>query len=395
MSVEHFAALICAWLASYFINSTLMLGAAWFLTRRLSSRFDTVSELIWRLALCLPVITAIAQRLNPLSSAQVVSISSFRFTPPAMTVSAVPTYLWVVVAAIWIAGAAIGLLQLGWLQRSLRRAISRRSSIDAARSTALRQLGGLGMTRVSIVEGLSVPLALANEICLPAWVVNGMDADEYRAVVAHELAHVRRRDAIWRPLAAAATRIFFFQPFNWLASERLRELSECICDAEAIAATKSTLPLASALEAVAVRNSRHVARLSLVPAMDAGRSFTLKRVARILASSASRPVKTSRWLVAAVIAVGGAGVLLAPRVTLPDIAFLRYTINAQDPAGHFTLTVERGRVVGATIGGRLLPPAQVVQDGGAVKIIDPITGVFSLRLTASGGIHWDPRKRGS
>jgi hypothetical protein len=189
------------------------------------------------------------------------------------------------------------------------------------------------------------------------------------------------------------TRSFFFQPLNWLAGERLRELSECICDVEAIEATKATLPLACALAAVAVRNSQRAAHLSLVPAMDAGKSFTLERVARILGSPRVTPARIPRWVGILAVAFGVAAVLFAPRVTLPDIAFLRYTINAQDPAGRFTLTVDRGRVVGATISGRALIASQVVQTGREVKIIDPATGGFSLDLTPSGGIHWNARKR--
>jgi beta-lactamase regulating signal transducer with metallopeptidase domain len=394
MSVEHFAALICAWLASYFVRSTLLLGTAWVVTRPLSSRFDRLAEIIWRLALGLPVLSAIGELL-PHSAARLMGAPPLEFTPPAMTVAAVSSSVWLIVAALWIAGASLGVVRLGLLQRSLRRAIAHRSPVDAGRAIALEGQRGPSSTQISVVDGLSVPLALTNEICLPLWVVERMDRDEYRAVVAHELAHVRRRDAVWRPLTSLVTRIFFFQPLNWLAGERLRELSECICDADAIAATKSTLALATALEAVAVRNARRERHLSLAPAMDAGKSFTLRRVLRILSSSGDGPIQIPRSITALAGAVGVAAAMLAPSVTLPAIAFLRYTINAQDPAGRFTLTVERGRVVGATISGRIISPRQVRQDGPAVKIAEPARGVFSLTLTPAGGIRWDARRRGT
>lgn len=394
MSVEHFAALICAWLASYFVRSTLLLGTAWVVTRPLSSRFDRLAEIIWRLALGVPVLSAIGELL-PYSAARLVGTSALEFTPPAMTVAAVSSSVWLIVAALWIAGASLGVVRLGLLHRSLRRAIAHRSPVDAGRAITLKGLRGPSSTQISVVDGLSVPLALTNEICLPLWVMERMDKEEYCAVVAHELAHVRRHDAVWRPLTSLVTRIFFFQPLNWLASERLCELSECICDADAIAATKSTLALATALEAVAVRNARRERHLSLVPAMDAGKSLTLRRVLRILSSSGDRPIQIPRSITALAGAVGVAAAMLAPSVTLPAIAFLRYTINAQDPAGRFTLTVERGRVVGATISGRTISPRQVRQDGPAVKIADPATGVFSLTLTPAGGIRWDARRRGT
>ena len=84
-------------------------------------------------------------------------------------------------------------------------------------------------------------------------------------------------------------------------------------------------------------------------------------------------------------------VLFAPRVTLPSLAFLRYTINAEDPAGPFTVTVEKGHVVGATIAGRQLQSRQVRQNGASLELVDG-TNVLSLRMTSEGGIRWNARK---
>ena len=364
--------------------------------RRLSSRFDRVAEIVWRIALVLPVLTATAQHFGRIGAARVTSAASLDFVPAAMTVSAVPAWVWLGIALVWIAGALLGLTQLTLLFGSLRRVIKDREQLEPQRLIPLASLRGMSTTRISVVDGLAVPLALVNEICLPAWVVQSMNEDECRAVIAHELAHVNRRDAIWRPLAASITRVFFFQPLNWVATARLRELSECICDEEAVEAISSALPLATALNAVAQRNSRRARKLELVPAMDASRSLTLRRVARILTRShATQPRIAPRWAAALALVIGFAGVLFAPRMTLPEIAFQRYTINAEDPAGHFTVTVEKGRVVGATISGRGLEPHQFIQQGRSLRIIDRETGPFSLQLTQEGGIRWDARKRGS
>lgn len=392
MSPDWLAALVCASLASYLAHSTLLLGAAWILTRRLPPRFDRMAELAWRLALGLPVVTAVLGRLAP-ARATALNGSSLQYAPPAMTVAAVPIFVWYFIAVLWIAGAIVGITQLAMMYRSLRRTIARRTTIAPQQFGALASLRGMESTRLSVVADLSVPLALRNEICLPAWVVDGMDLDEYRAVIAHELAHVRRGDAIWRPLAAIVTRIFFVQPLNWVASARLRELSECICDEEAIEATESALPLASALEAVAVRNSRRSPHMVLVPAMDAGKSFTLKRVVRILSSSPRVRLRGSTaWLRTLGVAAVIVGAVVAPRLVVPATAFQRYTINAVDPAGHFTLTVERGRVVAGTLGGRSLAPAQVNQRGSLVTIVDRAGEPLSLRITPQGGISWKARK---
>jgi hypothetical protein len=225
--------------------------------------------------------------------------------------------------------------------------------------------------------------------------LNRMDAAQLRAVVAHELAHVQRGDAVWRPVAAGIARVFFFQPLNWIAASRLRELSECICDDEAIAATNSSIALASALEAVAARASRQSTRLVFAPAMGAGESLTLRRVARILSTTnvsvAGMPLSRAGQLGLAFVAAVIMG-LSAPRVTLPAIAFQRYTITAADGAGPFTLTLEKGRVVGATIAGRAVGAPQLVQQGTRVELVDGDASRLSVTLTPQGGIRWTSRR---
>src|SRR5256714_9215439 len=359
MSVEHVAALICAWLISYFAHSTLLIAATWVATRKIPSRFDRLSEVVWRLAFVLPVATALAQPFLGIPAGEVGS-AGLEYAPPAMTVTAVPSPLWLVVAAVWIAVAVAGLTQLWLLHRSLRRMLAGRGLLCGPRGDSITSIVGKSI-RVSVVDALPVPLALTTEICLPEWVAQRMEPDEFRAVVAHEVAHVKRRDAVWRRAAAIVCRVFFFQPLNWLTAARLRELSECICDEEAIGMTRSTLPLASALERVASRRLRTPAHLAVVPAMDAGQSFTVHRVMRILSTSelAQRHVGAGPRSALA-LAVSAVGFVVAPKISLPEIAFQPYTINAEDPAGRFTLTVDKGRVIGGTVGGGAPGPPPVL-----------------------------------
>jgi hypothetical protein len=394
MSAEHFAALVCAWLASYFIHSTLMLGGVWIGAKRLPPRFDRIAEWMWRVALVLPIVSSLAQQFfSPGVGSGPAFVGAIGYTPAPLTTSRVPSAWWISFAAIWVVGAAIGLAQLYWCHRTLRRQVERRMPIPRERRDFLA--GIAGAIPVTVVDELSIPFALNREICLPEWAIDRLSADELRAVVAHEVAHVRRRDAFWLTATSAIRRGFFFQPLNWLAVKKLRELSECICDDEALAATESPLPLATALERVATRAHRRRAHLALAPAMGAPISLTLRRVQRILAQphlarsrlAVGRLPLAASTLVAALLAI-----FFAPRVTLPSVAFFRYTITAEDPAGPFTVTLEKGRVVDATIGGRQLARRQVRQDGERLELVDH-AAVLSLRLTPEGGISWNPRKQ--
>src|SRR5438105_2404432 len=124
MSVEHAAALVCAWLATYFIHSTLLLVAAWATTRKLPSAFDGISELMWRVALGLPVLSATLQAAIPpataLGSARVAGLG---YAPAPLMASRVPAALWIGAVTIWVLGALLGLFQLYLSWRLLRRQI--------------------------------------------------------------------------------------------------------------------------------------------------------------------------------------------------------------------------------------------------------------------------------
>jgi beta-lactamase regulating signal transducer with metallopeptidase domain len=54
--------------------------------------------------------------------------------------------------------------------------------------------------------------------------------DRRRAVLLHELAHIRRRDLVGHALASIACAVYWFNPFVWVAARRLRVESELASD---------------------------------------------------------------------------------------------------------------------------------------------------------------------
>src|SRR5205085_541256 len=136
--------------------------------------------------------------------------------------------------------------------------------------------------RVAISESLRVPTVVGGEVILPTRALSELNELELESVLAHERAHVERADARWQWISALLEAVFFFQPLHRVASRRLKELAECLCDDEAILRTGSPVALVSALGIVASW-LRDGSRLPVtVPAMADRESLTLRRVRRAL-----------------------------------------------------------------------------------------------------------------
>ena len=146
------------------------------------------------------------------------------------------------------------LLGLGWLRGVLRAsepwndAAWQARVADMARHLRLSRTVGL-----RVVRHLSTPVTagwLKPVILVPASLVTGMPADLLAALLAHELAHVRRHDYLVNLLQHAAEVLLFFHPSIWWLSRRLRIERERIADQMAAALIGDPMPLARALHAL-------------------------------------------------------------------------------------------------------------------------------------------------
>jgi len=71
-------------------------------------------------------------------------------------------------------------------------------------------------------------------IVLPAALLAEADRPGLLAVMAHEIAHVRRKDLLWNWLPAIVHVLFFFCPFVWLANREWQLAQELACDDMAV-----------------------------------------------------------------------------------------------------------------------------------------------------------------
>jgi beta-lactamase regulating signal transducer with metallopeptidase domain len=111
---------------------------------------------------------------------------------------------------------------------------------------------------------------------LPLSALTGLSEAQLEAVIAHELAHIRRYDAFFNLFQIAVESILFYHPAVWWLSKRIRAERENCCDDAAIAVCGSPLEYAKALTMM------EQWRVSPAMAMAANRGSLSARVRRML-----------------------------------------------------------------------------------------------------------------
>ena len=175
-----------------------------------------------------------------------------------------------VVGIVWLVGVLVASVRLGvkfGVAVRLRRR-ARPVEDPAVIETCAALAHGMGLRRpppVLVHDDLAGPLLVGlgrPAIVLPAPVPAAMTED-LRRVLAHELAHLRRRDLGWNLLAAVVDVLFFFHPLVWLARRDYRLRQELACDAAALRATGAApAEYARTLIAVAARGAMPVMAFS-------------------------------------------------------------------------------------------------------------------------------------
>jgi hypothetical protein len=92
-------------------------------------------------------------------------------------------------------------------------------------------------------------------ILLPAAALIGLSEEQLRAVIAHELAHVRRWDFAVNLFQTLVETLLFYHPAIWWLNKRIRAEREICCDRIAVEACGNRLAYAHALLALAERKA--------------------------------------------------------------------------------------------------------------------------------------------
>jgi beta-lactamase regulating signal transducer with metallopeptidase domain len=155
--------------------------------------------------------------------------------------------------------------------------------------------------RLFATDGLQSPVAFgANEICLPTEVLNGFTGDHQQSLIAHETAHLERRDPPWFLAVELITALSAFQPLVFVVARAFRRDVELICDEAAVTKTGDRGAMIGALARLAAPFDASAA-LHAATAYDG--SPLVERAERIatLAPMAAPVRKRSGWVYAAAI----------------------------------------------------------------------------------------------
>jgi beta-lactamase regulating signal transducer with metallopeptidase domain len=132
-----------------------------------------------------------------------------------------------------------------------------------------------GKAHSPLTFGVMTPVIL-----LPFALVFQLSPAHLEAVIAHELAHVKRNDYLSNLLLSTLEVLFFFHPCYWWMSQTVKELRENAADELALKAGISATDLANALAEVLQFASQPPPELSL--AAGNKRNPTLLRIKRML-----------------------------------------------------------------------------------------------------------------
>ena len=211
-------------------------------------------------------------------------------------------------AVAWLAVATV---LLGWtLTRALRfRRWLARTSLPAPPElrNELTAIGHrLGLARLPAVHTTTARVSPMVywaggrvRLVVPTFLLARLDRQALRTVLAHELAHVRRRDHLVRWIEWLACSAFWWNPVAWWARRELRAAEEASCDALGVTALKCA-PRDYANSLLRVMETLSKPPTPATPAFATGvvrgrSSNSLERRLRILASGGSSD-NGPRWI---------------------------------------------------------------------------------------------------
>ena len=351
---------ISAFLATYFIHSTIFIVVILMALRSKKVQFDLLGEMLlkgafviglvtaglqtsglikipklseygWNVSLQQPVATESTVKNKKQNQAKHVNntAASTPVTPatpatteekpssPIQKTESNPAFWLKFLAWLWLSAAALLLAlkfrQVQLFKRTLgsRQPLTNPDIMDAF--AELKPKTGIKRpVALSYSECIDSPIVLSrHEIIMPADFALNHEKEHILAALAHELAHIKRADNLWLNFSLWLQSLLFFQPLNRLINDHIYQLAEQRSDALAARWTGDPRALAETLSAVAEQKVFH--SQILVPAMTSKKSNLLSRVENLILNSNKKTASASLFFSIALCALV---LMVSPAITI-------------------------------------------------------------------------------
>jgi TonB family protein len=181
--------------------------------------------------------------------------------PVRMAVALDHALPWILLA--WFAGVILFVCRLNvglLVARRMRSAGTTAAPVELQQifEALRRRLGverAVRLMHSALVQAPTVIGWLRPVVLIPASCLTGLSTMQIEAVLAHELAHIRRHDYLVSVLQSVIETLLFYHPAVWWVSKQVRRERECCCDEMAVAVGGDRLAYARALSLLEERRS--------------------------------------------------------------------------------------------------------------------------------------------
>jgi WD40 repeat protein/beta-lactamase regulating signal transducer with metallopeptidase domain len=285
---------------------------------------------------------------------------------------------------VWLAGSvaafAWAVVQVARFQRLLRHARPAPVALQEQARGLARKMGLRRCPDVYLLPGPLPPLVWASpgapRVFFPAGLLDRLDEQGRAALLAHELAHVCRRDHLVRWLELLVVGLYWWYPLVWWARRKLQACEEECCDAWVVGEMPARVYAGAILETVDFLAQAPPG----LPALASGLSRVHALKLRLTLIMEGRTPKRLTGL-------GRVGWLALAAVLLPLVPTLARAPRSS-PKAEAANTAESAPVPEQ-------PEESLTFTGAHTNLIGRNNEVFSLALSAdgemlaSGGGYWD------
>jgi hypothetical protein len=217
----------------------------------------------------------------------------------------------------WVAGVLVCSVRLtaGWWAAARLRSAGNRPAEYPWQETLerlMRRIGVRGSVELLVSSRVEAPAVigwLRPVVLMPLGALTGLPREHVEALLAHELAHVKRHDYLFNVAQSIAEALLFYHPAVWWVSGQIRAERELCCDDAAIAACGDVLTYARALTNFESNRPSHAGA-----ALTANGGSLRSRISRLL-----EPANPARDMLPGPVAGWALAILLAAGVTVTAV----------------------------------------------------------------------------